>query len=77
MGCSTIEWLDPGQVQLPPHMLAVDLAEISYEERVFVAWCAQFMIDTLYPLPHSVPNQLFCKAHAIVLEIRSPGTFEV
>jgi hypothetical protein len=63
----TIERLDSRQIQLPPHMLPIDLAEIGYEERVFFARLADIMIDTFDPFLQSFSNQLLRIIHAIVI----------
>ena len=55
-GKLTVEWLDSWEVQLPSHVLSIDLAEISYEERVFVAGLADIMIDVLDPFLQSISN---------------------
>ena len=63
----TIERLDSREIQLPPHMLPIDLAEISYEERVFLARLADIMIDTFDPFLQSFSNQLLRIIYAIVI----------
>jgi hypothetical protein len=63
----TIERLDSRQIQLPPHMLPINLAEISYEERVFLARLADIMIDTFDPFLQSFSNQLLGIIHAIII----------
>ena len=63
----TIERLDSREIQLPPHMLPIDLAEISYEERVFLARLADIMIDTFDPFLQIFSNQLLGIIHAIVI----------
>lgn len=62
----TVEWLDSWEVQLPSHMLSIDLSQISYKERVFVAGLADIRIDVLDPFLQSISNQLFGDIHAIV-----------
>ena len=48
-------------------MLPIDLAEISYEERVFLARLADIMIDTFDPFLQSFSNQLLRIIYAIVI----------
>jgi hypothetical protein len=48
-------------------MLPIDLAEISYEERVFLARLADIMIDTFDPFLQIFSNQLLGIIHAIVI----------
>jgi hypothetical protein len=69
----TIMWLDSGEVQLPSHMLSIDLAEISYEECIFIAWLADIMINTFNSLLQSSPDQLFWGTcvDAIELKVRA------
>jgi hypothetical protein len=50
----TIKRLDSWQILLPSHVLPIDLAEISYEESIFVAGLAGFMIDVLESLLQSI-----------------------
>lgn len=71
----TIEWLDSGQVHLPTHVLSVDLAEISYEESIFVAGLAGIMIDGLNSLLQSFSNEFLWIVHAIVIVI--PALFNI
>ena len=73
----TIERLDSGKILLPPHMLSIDLAEISYEESIFVAGLAGVMIDTIDPLLQSSPDELLGQIPAIVFHIRDLGMFKV
>jgi hypothetical protein len=63
----TIERLDSRQIQLPPHMLPIDLAEISYEECIFVSWLADVMIDAFDPSLQSFSNQPLRCVHAMVV----------
>lgn len=51
---------DPWQVALPTEMLAVDLAQVSYEEGILVANPADIMIDCLNSGLEGLPNQLLC-----------------
>lgn len=52
-------------------MLSVDLAEISYEEGVFFARLAGFMIDTFYSLLESLTYQLLWSFGAMFkMEVR-------
>jgi hypothetical protein len=55
----TVEWLDAAEVQLPPKMLPVDLAQIRDIERVFFAWLAGVHIDLSDLLHHSIMNDVF------------------
>jgi hypothetical protein len=48
-------------------MLPIDLAEISYEERVFLARLADIMIDTFDPFLQIFSNQLLGIIHAMVI----------
>jgi multisubunit Na+/H+ antiporter MnhC subunit len=48
-------------------MLPIDLAEISYEERVFLSRLADIMINTFDPFLQSFSNQLLGIIHAIVI----------
>lgn len=57
--------LDACQVLLPAHMLAVDLAQVGYEEGVFVAYFAGIMIDGLNAALEGFPNQLLCLCSAM------------
>jgi hypothetical protein len=57
-GRHTIVGLDASQIPLPSHMLAVDLAQIGYEEGVFIANFAGVMIDCLNTGLEGLPNQL-------------------
>jgi len=56
-------------------MLSIDLAEISYEECVFIARLATIVIDIFNPLIQSSPNQLFRDIRAI--EISTLRTFKI
>jgi hypothetical protein len=47
-------------------VLSVDLAEISYKERVFVAWLADIVINMLDPFFHSIPNQFLGIVHSMI-----------
>ena len=49
-------------------MLSIDLAEISYEERVFISRLAVLMIDIRNPLLQSIPDQLLGVVRAIEFE---------
>lgn len=62
----TIEGLDTRQVRLPSHVLPIDLAEISYKERVFVTGLAGIKIDTIDSVLQSSPNQFLGIVLAIV-----------
>lgn len=66
----TIKRFHPGKVQLPSHMLSIDLAEISHEECIFIARLAILMIDILNPLLQSILNQFLRVTRAVVLNIR-------
>lgn len=56
---------DPSQVRLPAQMLAVDLAQIGYEEGVFVAHLADIVIDGLNTALQSLADQRFCRFSAM------------
>ena len=73
----TIKWSNARQILLPPHVLSVDLAEISYEESIFIARLAVLMIDTFDPLLQSSPNKLLGGSCAIDFSILSLRKFEV
>jgi len=66
----TIEWLNSGKILFPPHVLSVDLTEISYEECIFVTGLASVMIDTFDPLLQSSPDKLLGQIPAIVFNVR-------
>lgn len=54
----SVEWLDAGEVQLPPQMLAVDLAEVGHEKGVFVTWFAIIMINAFDAATKGLADQL-------------------
>ena len=50
-------------------MLSIDLAEISYEERVFISRLAVLMIDIHNPLLQSISDQLLGVVRAIEFNV--------
>jgi hypothetical protein len=61
--------LDPAQVLLPAEMLAVDLAQVSYEESIFFAKLAGIVVDSLDTGLQGLSNQLFslCGTSAMII----------
>jgi hypothetical protein len=65
----TVKRLDAWQIQFPSHVLSINFPEISNEKGVFVAWFADFMIDTFNPLLQGIPNYSLRSIGAMVLQI--------
>jgi hypothetical protein len=51
-------------------MLAIDLAEIAHEERIFISWITRFMIDTLHTSAEGIADHEFGKQSAILLWVK-------
>lgn len=47
-------------------MLAVDLAQVSYEEGIFIANVAGIVINSLHTALQGFPNQLLCLSSAMM-----------
>lgn len=70
----TIERLDARQIQLPAHVLSVDLTEVGYEEGIFLARVAGIVIDSLDALLQSIPDELLwvvVQAMAVWLQVKA------
>jgi hypothetical protein len=59
--------LDSPQVFLPTDVLAVDLAQIGYEEGIFFSYTTGILINTFNTILQSATNQLFCVMRAMVV----------
>lgn len=69
-GSHTIEGLHAWEIFLPSHMLAVDLAEIAHEERIFISRITRFMVNTLHTSAESIADQMFGYQGAILLIVK-------
>jgi hypothetical protein len=63
-----IEGPDSREILLPAEMLAVDLAQISNEEGIFVTRLTHLMINGLHALVESLTNELFRVNQAMLLK---------